>query len=76
MVHKGTLRDGQVVAVKQLKLASAVGDAEFRAEVELLSCAHYRNVVILIGFCIEQRKRILVYEYICNSSLHHHLHGK
>ncbi|KAL0351934.1 UNVERIFIED_CONTAM: Inactive protein kinase SELMODRAFT [Sesamum calycinum] len=35
----------------------------------------HRNVVLLIGFCIEGKKRLLVYEYICNSSLDFHLHG-
>ncbi|KAG9440806.1 hypothetical protein H6P81_020971 [Aristolochia fimbriata] len=76
LVHKGILRDGQVVAVKQLKMSSSQGDAEFCAEVEVLSCAQHRNVVMLIGFCIEEKRRILVYEYICNGSLGHHLYGR
>lgn len=75
-VHRGVLRDGQMVAVKQLKVSSSQGDAEFCAEVEVLSCAQHRNVVMLIGFCIEGKRRVLVYEYICNGSLDFHLYGK
>ncbi|KAH9713278.1 protein kinase domain-containing protein [Citrus sinensis] len=74
-VHRGVLPDGQAVAVKQHKLASSQGDHEFCSEVEVLSCAQHRNVVMLIGFCIEDRRRLLVYEYICNGSLDSHLYG-
>ncbi|CAH1424389.1 unnamed protein product [Lactuca virosa] len=75
-VHRGVLPDGQAVAVKQHKLASSQGDQEFCSEVEVLSCAQHRNVVMLIGFCIEDGKRLLVYEYICNGSLDSHLYGR
>ncbi|KAL6221017.1 hypothetical protein ACLB2K_008769 [Fragaria x ananassa] len=75
-VHRGVLPHGQVVAVKQYKLASSQGDQEFCSEVEVLSCAQHRNVVMLIGFCVEDGKRLLVYEYICNGSLDSHLYGK
>ncbi|EOY27085.1 hypothetical protein SCA6_019647 [Theobroma cacao] len=75
-VHRGVLPDGQAIAVKQHKLASSQGDLEFCSEVEVLSCAQHRNVVMLIGFCIEDRRRLLVYEYICNGSLDSHLYGR
>ncbi|XP_010545336.1 PREDICTED: inactive protein kinase SELMODRAFT_444075 [Tarenaya hassleriana] len=75
-VHKGTLSDGQVIAVKQYKIASTQGDREFCSEVEVLSCAQHRNVVMLIGLCVEDGRRLLVYEYICNGSLHTHLYGQ
>ncbi|KAK8664357.1 hypothetical protein V6N13_084150 [Hibiscus sabdariffa] len=75
-VHRGLLPDGQAIAVKQHKLASSQGDVEFCSEVEVLSCAQHRNVVMLIGFCIEDRRRLLVYEYICNGSLDSHLYGR
>ncbi|KAJ8773999.1 hypothetical protein K2173_009430 [Erythroxylum novogranatense] len=74
-VHRGLLSDGQAVAVKQHKLASSQGDLEFCSEVEVLSCAQHRNVVMLIGFCIEDKRRLLVYEYICNGSLDSYLYG-
>ncbi|KAK8291810.1 hypothetical protein V6Z11_D06G081400 [Gossypium hirsutum] len=72
---RGILPDGQVIAVKLHKLASSQGDREFCSEVEVLSCAQHRNVVMLIGFCIEDGKRLLVYEYVCNGSLDSHLYG-
>ncbi|XP_050217932.1 inactive protein kinase SELMODRAFT_444075 [Mercurialis annua] len=74
-VHRGVLSNGQVIAVKQHKLASSQGDREFCSEVEVLSCAQHRNVVTLIGFCVEDGRRLLVYEYICNGSLDLHLFG-
>jgi hypothetical protein len=74
-VHRGILPDGQAVAVKQHKLASTQGDKEFCSEVEVLSCAQHRNVVMLNGYCVEGKRRLLVYEFICNSSLDSHLYG-
>ncbi|KAL2234788.1 inactive protein kinase SELMODRAFT_444075 [Sesamum indicum] len=75
-VHRGVLPDGQAIAVKQHKLASSQGDQEFCSEVEVLSCAQHRNVVMLIGFCVEDGRRLLVYEYICNGSLDSYLYGR
>ncbi|KAJ6344606.1 hypothetical protein OIU76_006179 [Salix suchowensis] len=74
-VYRGVLRDGQVVAVKLLNYGGSQADADFCREVRVLSCALHRNVVLLIGFCIDEKKRVLVYEYICNGSLEFHLHG-
>lgn len=76
VVHRGVLRDGQVVAVKQLKFCGSQADADFSREVRVLSCAQHRNVVLLIGYCTQGNTRVLVYEYICNGSLDFHLHGK
>lgn len=75
-VYRGVLRDGQVVAVKKLKFFGSQGNADFCREVCVLSCAQHRNVVLLIGFCVEGQNRLLVYEYVCNGSLDFHLHGK
>lgn len=75
VVHKGMLKDGQVVAVKQLKFSGSQADLDFCREVRVLSCAQHRNVVLLIGFCTEGNLRMLVYEYICNGSLDLCLHG-
>ncbi|KAI3524712.1 hypothetical protein L1887_03375 [Cichorium endivia] len=74
-VHRGVLKDGRMVAVKQHKIASSQGDNEFFSEVEVLSCAQHRNVVMLIGYCVEDGRRLLVYEYICYGSLDSHLYG-
>lgn len=75
-VYKGRLKDGQLVAVKQHKLATSLSDEQFAAEVEALSCAQHRNLVTLIGYCVENKLRLLVYEYICNGSLDRHLSPK
>lgn len=75
LVHRGVLRNGLSVAVKQLKFCGPQRDDDFCREVCVLSCAQHRNVVLLIGFCIHGKKRLLVYEYICNRSLDSHLHG-
>lgn len=75
LVHRGILRNGLIIAVKQLDFVGPQRDADFCREVHILSCAQHRNVVLLIGFCIEGKKRLLVYEYICNNSLDFHLHG-
>ncbi|KAJ7552413.1 hypothetical protein O6H91_06G054500 [Diphasiastrum complanatum] len=74
-VHKGLLPNGQAIAVKQYKMASSQGDSEFCSEVEVLSCAQHRNVVMLIGYCVEYGRRLLVYEFACNGSLNSHLYG-
>ncbi|CAK9230032.1 unnamed protein product [Sphagnum troendelagicum] len=76
-VHRGILPDGQAVAVKQHKLASTQGDKEFCSEVEVLSCAQHRNVVMLSGYCVEgNARRLLVYEFICNGALDSHLYDQ
>uniref|UniRef100_A0A1D1Z7T2 non-specific serine/threonine protein kinase n=1 Tax=Anthurium amnicola TaxID=1678845 RepID=A0A1D1Z7T2_9ARAE len=75
-VYKGWLQDGRVVAVKQLKAGSGQGEREFRAEVEIISRVHHRHLVSLVGYCIADSQRSLVYEFVPNNTLEHHLHGK
>ncbi|XP_038879441.1 receptor-like serine/threonine-protein kinase ALE2 isoform X2 [Benincasa hispida] len=74
-VYRGVLEDGTEVAVKVLKRDDHQGGREFLAEVEMLSRLHHRNLVKLIGICIEERSRSLVYELIPNGSVESHLHG-
>ncbi|KAL7613062.1 hypothetical protein Lser_V15G07274 [Lactuca serriola] len=75
-VHKGVLPSGQEVAVKSLKAGSGQGEREFQAEVEIISRVHHRYLVSLVGYCICDAERILVYEYVPNKTLDFHLHGK
>ncbi|KAG2321590.1 hypothetical protein Bca52824_014803 [Brassica carinata] len=75
-VYKGKLQDGKLVAVKQLKVGSGQGDREFKAEVEIISRVHHRHLVSLVGYCISDVERLLIYEYVPNQTLEHHLHGK
>lgn len=74
-VYKGWMQDGKVVAVKQLKAGSGQGEREFRAEVDIISRVHHRHLVSLVGYCISEQERLLIYEYVPNQTLEHHLHG-
>ncbi|KAL6226691.1 hypothetical protein ACLB2K_000652 [Fragaria x ananassa] len=74
LVYSGDLEDGTKVAVKVLKRDDQQGGREFLAEVEMLSRLHHRNLVKLIGICVEEH-RCLVYELIPNGSVESHLHG-
>ncbi|PON40425.1 GPCR kinase [Parasponia andersonii] len=68
-VHKGTLMDGRVVAVKQIAVASKYVKHQFVSEIATISVVQHRNLVKLHGCCIEGNRRILVYEYLENKSL-------
>lgn len=76
LVYRGVLNDGRDVAVKILKRDDGRGGREFLAEVDMLSRLHHRNLVKLIGICIEKQTRCLVYELVPNGSVESHLHGK
>ncbi|KAL0927677.1 hypothetical protein M5K25_001875 [Dendrobium thyrsiflorum] len=73
-VYLGIMEDGDEVAVKLLTRKEQNGDREFIGEVEMLSRLHHRNLVKLIGICIEGNKRCLVYELVRNGSVESHLH--
>ncbi|XP_024522976.1 proline-rich receptor-like protein kinase PERK8 isoform X2 [Selaginella moellendorffii] len=75
-VYKGILPGGQEVAVKQLKVGGGQGEREFQAEVEIITRIHHRHLVTLVGYCISETQRLLVYEFVPNGTLEHHLHGK
>ncbi|XP_010936757.1 proline-rich receptor-like protein kinase PERK8 [Elaeis guineensis] len=75
-VYKGCLPDGREVAVKQLKVGGGQGEREFKAEVEIISRVHHRHLVSLVGYCIAENQRLLVYDFVPNNTLHYHLHGE
>ncbi|XP_027076889.1 G-type lectin S-receptor-like serine/threonine-protein kinase LECRK1 [Coffea eugenioides] len=69
-VHKGTFDKGRsFVAVKRLEKVVEEGEREFRAEMRVIGRTRHRNLVRLLGYCIEGSKRLLVYEYMSNGSL-------
>ncbi|CAL9112558.1 unnamed protein product [Musa acuminata var. zebrina] len=75
-VFKGKLTDGRTVAVKQLSATSHQGKGQFLAEIATISAVQHRNLVKLHGCCVEEEKRLLVYEYLENKSLDQAIFGK
>ncbi|KAK9669756.1 hypothetical protein RND81_13G152500 [Saponaria officinalis] len=75
-VYRGTLATGQLVAVKRAEQqGSTNGGLEFKTEIELLSRVHHKNLVSLLGFCLEKDELILVYEFVPNGTLKGSLSG-
>uniref|UniRef100_A0A2P2JJN0 LRR-RLK n=1 Tax=Rhizophora mucronata TaxID=61149 RepID=A0A2P2JJN0_RHIMU len=69
VVYRGVLRDGTQVAVKCLSAESKQGTHQFLTEIRTISSIQHPNLVQLIGCCVEDNNRILVYEYLENNSL-------
>ncbi|KAL4572397.1 hypothetical protein LXL04_019172 [Taraxacum kok-saghyz] len=63
----------RTVAIKRLNLTSVQGEREFLMEIQLLSCYRHKNLVSLVGFCDENKEKILVYEYAKHGSLDKYL---
>ncbi|KAI5436937.1 proline-rich receptor-like protein kinase PERK13 [Lathyrus oleraceus] len=73
-VYKASMPDGRVGAVKLLKVGSGQGEREFRAEVDIISRVHHRHLVSLIGYCLSEQQRALIYEFVPNGNLDQHVH--
>ncbi|KAI5082250.1 hypothetical protein GOP47_0001993 [Adiantum capillus-veneris] len=74
-VYKGQLPDGAQIAVKRWKYDLFTDINGFCSEVQFLGRFRHKNLLGLKGYCAEGRERMLVFDYMSNSSLHAHLHG-
>ncbi|XP_038717523.1 probable receptor-like protein kinase At2g42960 isoform X2 [Tripterygium wilfordii] len=75
VVYQGNLINGTPVAVKKILNNLGQAEKEFRVEVEAIGHVRHKNLVRLLGYCIEGTHRMLVYEYVNNGNLEQWLHG-
>uniref|UniRef100_A0A7N0RJJ6 non-specific serine/threonine protein kinase n=1 Tax=Kalanchoe fedtschenkoi TaxID=63787 RepID=A0A7N0RJJ6_KALFE len=75
VVYRGRLVNGTAVAVKKILNNLGQAEKEFRVEVEAIGHVRHKNLVRLLGYCIEGVQRMLVYEYVNNGNLEQWLHG-
>lgn len=75
-VYKGELQDGTTVAIKSAKVGNVKSTQQVINEVGILSQVNHKNLVQLLGCCVEAELPLMIYEYVSNGTLHDHLHGK
>ncbi|KAG6512848.1 putative wall-associated receptor kinase-like 16 [Zingiber officinale] len=76
IVYKGTLEDNRLVAIKKSKLVDERQAREFAKEMLILSQINHKNIIKLLGCCIEVEVPMLVYELVSKGNLFEYLHSK
>ncbi|VFQ74366.1 unnamed protein product [Cuscuta campestris] len=74
-VYKGELHDGTKIAVKRMEggIIAGKGLAEFKSEISVLTKVRHRHLVALLGYCLEENEKLLVYEFMPQGTLSRHL---
>lgn len=74
-VYKGELHDGTKIAVKRMEsgVMGSKGLTEFKSEIAVLTKVRHRNLVSLLGYCLDGNERLLVYEYMPQGTLSRHI---
>lgn len=77
VVYKGELHDGTAIAVKRMECGAmgTKGTNEFLAEIDVLTKVRHRHLVALLGSCVNENEKLLVYEYMPQGTLAQHLFG-
>ncbi|CAE6139979.1 unnamed protein product [Arabidopsis arenosa] len=75
IVYRGVLEDKSMVAIKNLLNNRGQAEKEFKVEVEAIGRVRHKNLVRLLGYCVEGAHRMLVYEYVDNGNLEQWIHG-
>lgn len=74
-VFRGTTSDGRLVAVKLLNQGRPQAQEELLTDIEINSSLKHRHIVPLLGYSVDAKHLILVYEFLPNGNLDDHLHG-